>query len=78
MSEHKELIPSFIEELLRFRITVPTLCQIVKEDTVINHQYLKKGDIVTAWICTASRDRAVFDSQIYLTLKEKQHLNICH
>ncbi|NLR68504.1 cytochrome P450 [Chitinophaga varians] len=79
--QNSNLIPAFIEELLRFRPPVPTMYRIVKEETMIGDQTLKKGEIVTAWIATANRDELVFDSPHTFNLARKtasQHLALGH
>ncbi|MBC9909089.1 cytochrome P450 [Chitinophaga varians] len=81
LSKQPGLIPEFIEELLRFRTTVPTMYRMVKEDTMIDGQHMKKGDIVTAWICTANKDSTVFDLPHLFDIQRKNaslHLSLGH
>ena len=50
------LLPSTIEEVLRFRPVAPRLARVVKEDIEMGGKRLKAGQFVFAWIASANRD----------------------
>ncbi len=55
-----ELIPSAVEETLRYRSPVQAMFRIVKQDTVLGEQRLPAGTRMLAWIGSANRDEAQF------------------
>ncbi|WP_372665993.1 cytochrome P450 [Amycolatopsis kentuckyensis] len=59
-----ELIPSAVEELLRFvpLVTVADLARIAKEDLEIGGQAIRAGDAVLVQLDSANRDESVFAS----------------
>jgi cytochrome P450 len=59
-----ELIPSAVEELLRFvpLTTVADLARIAKEDLEIGGQAIRAGDAVLVQLDSANRDESVFTS----------------
>ncbi|MBO9129113.1 cytochrome P450 [Bacillus sp. 165] len=59
--ENPALIPSAIEEALRYRSPVHAMNRFVTEDIELKGMHLKKGQEVMAWIGSANRDEAVFE-----------------
>lgn len=59
-----ELIPSAVEELLRFvpLVTVADLARIAKEDLELGGQAIRAGDAVLVQLDSANRDESVFAS----------------
>lgn len=56
LKREKELLPSAIEEVLRYRSPVQALHRIVKEDVILAGQKLKAGEHVVPWMGSAHRD----------------------
>ncbi|MCD7035057.1 cytochrome P450 [Metabacillus sp. GX 13764] len=55
------LVPSAIEEVLRFRSPVQAMNRIAKENTWIGSREIHKGESVVAWIGSANRDDEHFE-----------------
>ncbi|RKD24712.1 hypothetical protein BEP19_08880 [Ammoniphilus oxalaticus] len=58
----RSLLPTAIEEVLRFRSPVQSLSRRVTTDTVLNGQQLKAGDRVIIWLGSANRDERQFEN----------------
>jgi cholest-4-en-3-one 26-monooxygenase len=54
------LIPSAVEEILRYNPAVLYFRRTTMADTEIRGQAIKKGDKVTLWYCSANRDEEIF------------------
>lgn len=59
--DEPELIPSAVEEMLRYRPPVMYFRRTATADTEIRGQEIKKGDKVTLWYASANRDEDLFD-----------------
>ena len=72
-----ELIPSTIEELLRFDSPVErTLTRIVAEDVDLGGQQFKRGDLVIVVLSSANRDAAQFSNSAFLDIHRQQNAHI--
>ncbi len=60
LREEPALIPSAVEEVLRYRSPVQAMFRVVKQDTQIGEQSLPAGTRMLAWIGSANRDEAQF------------------
>ncbi|MCL8537630.1 cytochrome P450 [Chryseobacterium gallinarum] len=81
ISQSPNLIPSFIEELLRFRTPVPTMYRKAKKDLILSGQPIKESDIITVWLCAANRDETVFQSPHSFDINREgasRHLSLGH
>lgn len=54
------LIPGALEEVLRYDFSTSHLIRIVKRDTMLGGQPIKKGQVVAAWTAAANFDETVF------------------
>lgn len=54
------LIPSFIEEVLRYYPPIVAIGRVVKEDVTVGEQLLRAGDQVISWVGAANRDESKF------------------
>jgi cytochrome P450 len=54
------LIPSTIEETLRYRSPVQAVVRIVKKDTNLGGQTIQSGQRIIAWLGSANHDESVF------------------
>jgi len=55
-----ELLPTAIEEVLRYRSPVQSMFRMAATDTTLHGQDIAAGQFVIAWIGSANRDEAVF------------------
>ena len=60
LAEDRSLLPTAIEEMLRWGTPVPYMRRTAIVDTEIRGQAIKAGDKVTIWYASANRDEEVF------------------
>ncbi|MFC7440472.1 cytochrome P450 [Laceyella putida] len=60
LKENPDLIPSFIEEVLRFYPPVQAIGRVATRDVEIGGMQIKAGDQVISWVASANRDEAKF------------------
>lgn len=61
MREDPSVIPSAVEEFLRYESPIPRQPRLVRRDTVLAGRHLKAGDIAFQMLNIANRDPAKFD-----------------
>jgi pimeloyl-[acyl-carrier protein] synthase len=73
---HPELLPTAVEELLRYDSPVQGVRRAAAEDFELGGKLIRKGDWVTPMIGAANRDPAVFadPERLDITRKENPHL----
>jgi cytochrome P450 len=71
-----EIMPSAIEELLRFESTTQYTGRVAPEDTTLGGKAIRKGDAVTAVLASANRDPARFyrPDELDLTRGDNRHV----
>lgn len=62
LKSRPELIPSAVEEMLRWTAPVVYQCRRATRDTIIGGQEIKAGEKVAAYMSSACRDESVFAS----------------
>lgn len=74
------LLPSAIEEMLRYRAPVMYFRRTATEDTEIRGVPIKEGDKVTLWYPSANRDEDVFEDpdRFDITRHPNEHLAFGH
>jgi cholest-4-en-3-one 26-monooxygenase len=60
LQERPELLPSAIEEILRWTSPVGHILRVATADTEIRGRTIRGGDKVVVWVPSANRDEAVF------------------
>jgi cytochrome P450 len=60
LRDHPELLPSAIEEILRWTSPVGHILRIATVDTEIRGRRIRSGDKVVVWVPSANRDEEVF------------------
>ncbi|MCS7464127.1 cytochrome P450 [Paenibacillus doosanensis] len=60
LREHPELIPGFIEEVLRYYPPIQAIGRVAAADCTIGGQPIKAGDQVVSWVASANRDESKF------------------
>lgn len=58
--DNPSLIPSFIEEVLRFYPPIQAIGRVATQDIEIGGQFIKSGDQVISWVASANRDEMKF------------------
>jgi cytochrome P450 len=77
IKENPEIIPSAIEEFLRYDSPVErTLTRFVIEDIELAGQQFKRGDLVIVILGSANRDESQFTSPAILDIHRKQNTHI--
>ena len=75
-----EIVPSAVEEVLRFSSPVRGMFRVAVKDTEISGQEIRRGHSMMAWIGSANRDEAKFsDAQKFdITRKPNPHIAFGH
>ncbi len=60
MVDNPELVPSAVEEILRWTSIVIQFQRTAMEDVIIRGQTIRKGESVVMWYPSANRDEEVF------------------
>ncbi len=60
LREHPELLPTAIEEILRWTSPVGHILRVATVDTEIRGKRIRSGDKVVVWVPSANRDEEVF------------------
>ena len=55
------LVPKMIHEILRWQTPLAYMRRVAAKDTVLNGQFIRKGDKVIMWYASGNRDERVFD-----------------
>ncbi len=77
LRDNPEILPSAIEELLRFESTTQYTGRIAPEDTLLGGQAIRQGDSVTAVLAAANRDPLRFPNPdtLDLTRADNRHVS---
>ncbi len=67
--EHPEIMPTGIEEILRWASPVTQLARVATKDTQMGGKQIHSGDRVALWFASANRDDAVFEDPFTFDLK---------
>jgi cytochrome P450 len=60
LQPHPELMPSAVEEILRYRPPVHSMFRLARSEVRLGDQAIQAGDMVIAWIGSANRDPRQF------------------
>lgn len=76
--EQPELLPSAIEEVLRYRAVVHTMPRVVNEDTVLCGQEIQAGNLVLPLFGSANLDEAQFPNVDHFDIQRtpNRHLGL--
>ena len=61
LKANPELIPNAVSEIIRWQTPLAYMRRVAKKDTVLNGQFIRKGDKVIMWYASGNRDERVFD-----------------
>ena len=56
------LVPKLVHEILRWQTPLAYMRRIATQDTVLNGQFIRKGDKVVMWYASANRDERTFEN----------------
>ena len=56
------LVPKLVHEIIRWQTPLAYMRRIATRDTVLNGQFIRKGDKVVMWYSSANRDDRVFEN----------------
>lgn len=76
----RSLLPSAIEEVLRYRSPVKSMFRVALSDTPIGDQHVRAGQTVVAWIGSANRDEDRFPDAERFDIRRRpnRHLGFGH
>ncbi|MFZ2872688.1 cytochrome P450 [Zavarzinia compransoris] len=55
------LIPNMVSEIIRWQTPLAYMRRVAKKDTMLNGQFIRKGDKVVMWYASGNRDESVFE-----------------
>ena len=61
LKANPDLIPNMVSEIIRWQTPLAYMRRIAKADTVLNGQFIRKGDKVVMWYASGNRDERMFD-----------------
>jgi cytochrome P450 len=73
LQNNHNLIPSTIEETLRYRSPVQAVIRIVSKDTNLRGQKIQSGQRIIAWLGSANHDESVFANPERFDITRSQH-----
>ena len=56
------LVPKLVHEIIRWQTPLAYMRRIATRDTVLNGQFIRKGDKVVMWYASANRDERTFEN----------------
>jgi cytochrome P450/ferredoxin-NADP reductase len=56
------LVPKLVHEIIRWQTPLAHMRRIAAKDTVLNGQFIRKGDKVVMWYASANRDERTFEN----------------
>jgi cytochrome P450 len=71
--EHPEIMPTAIEEILRWASPVTQLARVATKDTQMGGKQIHSGDRVALWFASANRDDAVFEDPFTFDLRRSSN-----
>src|SRR3546814_6478108 len=63
LKANPDLIPNAVSEIIRWQTPLAYMRRVAKKDTVLNGQFIRKGDKVVMWYASGNRDERVFRSE---------------
>lgn len=61
LKANPDLIPNMVSEVIRWQTPLAYMRRIAKKDTVLNGQFIRKGDKLVMWYASGNRDERIFD-----------------
>ena len=61
LKANPDLIPNMNSEIIRWQTPLAYMRRIATRNTVLNGQFIRKGDKVVMWYASGNRDERVFD-----------------
>lgn len=62
LKEDHGLIPKLVHEIIRWQTPLAYMRRVAQKDTVLNGQFIRKGDKVVMWYASANRDERTFEN----------------
>jgi cytochrome P450/ferredoxin-NADP reductase len=62
LKANHSLIPKLVHEIIRWQTPLAYMRRIATRDTVLNGQFIRKGDKVVMWYASANRDERTFEN----------------
>ena len=78
LKANPELIPNAVSEIIRWQTPLAYMRRVAKKDTVLNGQFIRKGDKVIMWYLSGNRDERSIDRPNEFIIdrdKARQHLS---
>nr|WP_107706148.1 cytochrome P450 [Nocardioides allogilvus] len=75
LKANPDLIPNMVSEIIRWQTPLAYMRRIAKKDTVLNGQFIRKGDKLVMWYASGNRDERVFERPDELVIDRKNARN---
>ena len=75
LKANPNLIPNMVSEVIRWQTPLAYMRRVAKKDTVLNGQFIRKGDKVVMWYASGNRDERVFERPDELIIDRKNARN---
>ena len=75
LKANPDLIPNMVSEIIRWQTPLAYMRRVAKKDTVLNGQFIRKGDKVVMWYASGNRDERVFERPDELIIDRKNARN---
>lgn len=76
LSGQPELVPSFIEEVLRYYPPIQAIGRVTTQDVDIHGTQIKAGQQVVSWVASANRDEAKFPEPDQFNAERKPNAHL--
>ncbi|MEN4448026.1 cytochrome P450 [Mycobacterium sp. SM3041] len=61
LKANPDLIPGMVPEIIRWQTPLAYMRRVAKKDTMLNGQFIRKGDKLVMWYASGNRDERVFE-----------------
>ena len=75
LKANPDLIPNMVSEIIRWQTPLAYMRRIAKTDTMLNGQFIRKGDKVVMWYASGNRDETVFERPDELIIDRRNARN---
>jgi cytochrome P450 len=75
LKANPDLIPNMVSEIIRWQTPLAHMRRVAKVDTMLNGQFIRKGDKVVMWYASGNQDERVFDRPEELIIDRRNARN---
>lgn len=75
LKANSDLIPNMVSEIIRWQTPLAYMRRVATCDTILNGQFIRKGDKLVMWYASGNRDERVFERPEELIIDRKNARN---